>query len=248
LFNDTWSVRDVAASLLKSPVNFLTFFLSKVGVAKPGFVFAASVFLVSVPVFFEAPLVRYLPLVSLILTGGWFWLSRWLMSQAATAVWGDLLMGFTGSWLAGSLYWGGLRWEPTLHLPVEAIALPMAIWCIRRNQWLVGAWFYVGSLFGTAVTDIYFYLVDLIPHWRQLMLAEPDLAVPIFRSAIAQVHTPWGIGCAAVLATVLLVVGFLPLRYGRSSPSETLHWWAFSGAVLSTILVDGLFWLAALAA
>lgn len=253
MFNDTWSVRDVAASLLKSPVNFLTFVLgfvpSPVGkVATPGWIFAASVFLVSVPVFFEAPLVRYLPLVSLILTGGWFWLSRFLMSQAATAVWGDLLMGFTGSWLAGSLYWGGLRWEPTLHLPVEAIALPMAIWCIRRNQWLVGAWFYVGSLFGTAVTDIYFYLVDLIPHWRQLMLAEPDLAMPIFRSAIAQVHTPWGIACAAVLATVLLVVGFLPLRYRRSSPSETLHWWAFSGAVLSTILVDGLFWLAALAA
>jgi len=110
LFNDTWSVRDVTASLLKSPVNLLTFVLGKIGVAKPGLVFAASVFLVSVPVFFEAPLVRYLPLVSLILTGGWFWLSRWLMSQSATAVWGDLLMGFTGSWLAGSLYWGGLRW------------------------------------------------------------------------------------------------------------------------------------------
>lgn len=247
MFNDTWSVRDVTAYLLKSPVNLLTFVLGKIEVATPGWIFATSVFLVSVPVFFEAPLVRYLPLVSLILTGGWFWLSRCLLSQAATAVWGDLLMGFTGSWLAGSLYWGGLRWEPTLHLPVEAIALPLAVWCIRRRQWLVGAWFYVGSLFGTAVTDIYFYLVDLIPHWRQLMLAEPDLAVPIFRSAIAQVHTPWGIGCAAVLATVLLVVGFLPLRYGKSRPSA-LYWWAFSGAVLSTILVDGLFWLAALAA
>ncbi|MFM6062253.1 MAG: DUF3120 domain-containing protein, partial [Microcystis panniformis] len=23
------------------------------------------------------------------------------------------------------------------------------------------------------------------------------------------------------------------------------HWWAFSGAVLSTILVDGLFWITA---
>ena len=157
-------------------------------------------------------------------------------------------MGFTGSWLAGSLYWGGLRWEPTLHLPVEAIALPMAIWCIRSHQWLVGAWFYVGSLFGTAVTDIYFYLVDLIPHWRHLMQAEPDLTVPIFRSAIAIVHTPWGISCAAILATVLLIVGIVPLRYGRSSQPERLHWWAFSGAVLSTILVDGLFWLAALAA
>ncbi len=248
MFNNTWSVKAATASIIKSPVNFFSFFLSQLGAAQPRWVFGAAVFLVSVPVFFEAPLVRYLPLVSLILTGGWFWLSWWLMSHRTTAVWGDLLMGFTGSWLAGSLYWGGLRWEPTLHLPVEAIALPMAIWCIRRNQWLVGSWFYLGSLFGTAITDGYFYLVDLIPHWRQLMQGEPDLAVPIFRSAIALVHTPWGIICAAVLATALIIVGLLPLLYGRTSQPETLHWWAFSGAVLSTILVDGLFWLAALAA
>jgi hypothetical protein len=41
---------------------------------------------------------------------------------------------------------------------------------------------------------------------------------------------------------VLLTVGLLSLR------GTQLHWRAFSGAVLSTLLVDGLFWLAASAA
>lgn len=106
----------------------------------------------------------------------------------------------------------------------------------------MGSLFYLGSLFGTAVTDIYFYVVDLMPSWRQLMQVEPALATPILQNAIAQVQTPWGIVWAVVLVGVLLIVGTLPLR------SRQLHWWAFSGAVLSTIFVDSLFWLAARAA
>lgn len=176
------------------------------------------------------------------MTVGWVGLSLVLLKRQKTEVWGDLLLGFSWSWLAGSIYWGWLRWEPSIHLPIEAIGLPFAIWCLRRNWGKVGNWFYLGSLFGTAVTDIYFYLVDLIPYWRQLMRVEPELAIQVLHDAIAQVHTPWGIAWAAVLLAVLLGVGTLPLRSGR------LHWWAFSGAVLSTILVDSLFWLAALAA
>jgi hypothetical protein len=198
-------------------------------------------FLVSVPVFFQAPLVRQLPWLSLALTGGWVWLSLWLQSRSQTKLWGDLLLGFTGSWLAGSLYWGWLRWEPLLHLPVEAICLPVALWCVIRRRWQVGAWFYMGSLFGTAITDLYFYLVDLIPHWRKIMEVDPALALPVFQSATRQVQTPWGISWAVVLLAVLLSFGLVPLK------SKQLHWWAFGGAVLSTILVDGLFWIAACA-
>ena len=211
---------------------------------KSGLIFAAAVFLVAVPVFIEAPLVRNLPGVSLAITLGWLGLSRVLLSRRATHFWGDLLLGFTGSWLAGSLYWGWLRWEPLWHLPVEAIVLPFSLWCLYRRQLTIGSWFAIGSFFGTAVTDFYFYLVDLMPRWRELMQVEPELVVPIFQHAIAQVHTLWGGLCAAVLALVLLFGGLLPLR-GSNPP---LHYWAFSGAVLSTILVDALFWLAALSA
>lgn len=205
-------------------------------------IFGAAVFLVSVPVFIEAPLVRVLPWLSVGLTILWVWLSKLLMSRSKTYVWGDLLLGFSWSWLAGSIYWGWFRWEPLWHLPVESIGLPFAIWCLYRNWGKVGNWFYFGSLLGTVLTDIYFYLVDLIPYWRQIMLVEPEATSPILRSALAQVQTPYGVAWAIVLAIVLLTVGIVPLKY------KQLHWYAFSGAVLSTILVDSLFLLAAIAA
>ncbi len=201
--------------------------------------FAVAVLLVSVPVFVQAPLVRSLPLISLLATlAGWA-VSKRLSSQPKTQVWGDLLLGFTWTWLAGSLYWGWFRWEPYFHLPIESIGLPFAVWGIARNQGKIGHFFYLGSLLGTAITDVYFYLVDLIPYWRALMQVDEEFARPIFHSAIAQVQTPWGTGLASVLVISLLSFSFLPLR------SSKLHWWVFGGAVLSTILVDGLFWVAA---
>jgi hypothetical protein len=63
---------------------------------------------------------------------------------------------------------------------------------------------------------------------------------PIFRAAVAQMQTTQGIGWAIALVIFLLGVGCLPLR------SRQLHHWVFAGAVLSTLLVDGLFWLVAL--
>ncbi|MEM7727195.1 MAG: DUF3120 domain-containing protein [Cyanobacteria bacterium P01_A01_bin.45] len=202
-------------------------------------VFAAAVFLVSVPVFVEAPLVRSLPWLSLFFTGFWVWLGFSLMSRPKTQIWGDLILGFSWSWFAGSIYWGWLRWEPLLHLPVESIGLPFAIWCICRGWGKIGNWFYLGSLLGTVVTDIYFYLAGLTPHWRLIMRVKPDLVPPILHSAVAQVQNPWCQNWAIFLAIFLLVLGILPLLKRQN------HWYAFSGAVLSTILVDSLFLIAA---
>jgi len=202
-------------------------------------VFAAVGFLVTVPVFVQAPLVRMFPEASLLSTLGWLAVSLALIFRPQTELWGDLLLGFTGSWFAGSIYWGWFRWEPFLHLPIEAIGVPFAVWCLVRSWGKVGSYFYLGSLFGTAVTDLYFYLTGLIPHWRELMRVEPELAMPIFQSAIGQISTSWGIGCAVALISTLLSVGLVHLRF------NDLHWWAFSGAVLSTLLVDGLFWVVA---
>jgi len=204
-------------------------------------VFWTAAFLVSVPVFVQAPLVRYYPEVSLGLTVFWVGLGIWLLKQAKISLWGDLLLGFSWSWLAGSLYWGWWRWEPLIHIPMEAIGLPFVLWGLGKGRGKVGNLFYLGSLLGTAITDLYFYLTGLIPYWRQLMTVEldPNLVSPIFHNALAQIQTPWGISWAIVLLNLLLASGIYPLQ------KRLCHWWAFSGAVLSTILVDGLFWITA---
>jgi hypothetical protein len=156
--------------------------------------FLAAMFLVSVPVFLEAPLVRSLPGLSLGLTGLWIWLGFTLMSRPQTYYWGDILLGFSWSWLAGAIYWGWLRWEPLWHLPVESIGLPFAIWCIWHKWGETGGWFYLGSLLGTALTDAYFYTVDLLPFWRQIMAPDVDISrvADILKDALLQVETPWG--------------------------------------------------------
>ncbi|NJM76805.1 MAG: DUF3120 domain-containing protein [Acaryochloridaceae cyanobacterium RU_4_10] len=209
--------------------------------------FGVAAFLVSIPVFVQAPLVRQWPWTSLFLTLGWVALGYALRRKATTALYGDLILGFSLSWLAGSIYWGWFRWEPLVHLPIEAIAVPVAIWAIVRQRYWVGALFYLGSLWGTAVTDLYFYVVHLIPYWRQVMQIEPEGAFPILREALQHMQTPWGILWVGLLVSVLCVSGLLPFTQLNVFKGDRtgLHWWVFSGAVMSTLLVDGLFWLAA---
>jgi hypothetical protein len=202
-------------------------------------VFAGSAFLVSVPVFIEAPLVRHYPVLSVVLTILWASLGWILIQRPQSQIWGDLILGFSWSWLAGAIYWGWFRWEPAIHLPIESIGVPVAIWALWRGVGKVGALFYLGSLLGTAITDLYFYQVGLIDHWRQLMQVDPSLALPILQQAIGQVRTPWGTAWAVVLVNLLLGVGIIPLG------TKQWHWYAFSGAVLTTIVVDSLFlWVA----
>lgn len=198
-------------------------------------VFLASAFLVSIPVFFQAPLVRIFPFLSLLLTGLWFQLSLYLKRQSHTQIWGDLLWGFAWSWLCGSIYWGWLRYNPTIHLPIEAIGLPFTWWGIRKGCNLIGNYFYLGSLIGTAITDLYFYIAGLIPYWRELMVTDPSLVKPIIQGSIVQVQSVWGISWAVILANVLLGISLYGLVKKES------YYIAFGGAVLSTIFTDGLF-------
>jgi Protein of unknown function (DUF3120) len=174
-------------------------------------VFAASAFLVSIPVFIEAPLVRHYPVFSIVCSVLWFSLGGILLQRDQTKLWGDLILGFSWSWLAGAIYWGWFRWEPSIHLPIESIGVPFAVWALSKGWCKIGALFYLGSLFGTAITDLYFYQVGLIDHWRELMQVDPALAMPILQNAISQVRTLWGTAWAIVLVNLLLGVGIIPL-------------------------------------
>ncbi|MEL7068319.1 MAG: DUF3120 domain-containing protein [Cyanobacteria bacterium J06581_3] len=202
----------------------------------------AAAFLVAVPVFIQAPLVRLFPAFSLLLTAAWLFLGWRFLRKPSMQLWGDLLIGFSWTWLAGAIYWGWFRWDPYVHLPIEAVGLPMVLILMRYGKAKIGNYFYVGSLLGTAITDLYFYCVGLIPYWKQLMMRPPSEAGSILHSALLRMETYQGVGCAVVLLTLLIMLGTVPLR------SPDAKWWAFSGAVLSTILVDSLFFVAAVLA
>lgn len=198
-------------------------------------VWVAAVFLVVVPVFFQAPLVRSLPWLSLTLTGTWLLAGISLSSRATTRLWGDLITGFTWTWLAGSLYWGWLRSEPLWHLPIEALGFPIVFFLLIRGQGRVGSYFFLGSLLGTAVTDLFIYWSDLLPMWRQVMIADPDWVPVVLQQAAASLQTSTSFSRGLLIAIALLTVGILPLQ------SRQPCWWAFSGAVLSTLVVDLVF-------
>ncbi|MGB3135513.1 MAG: DUF3120 domain-containing protein [Nodosilinea sp.] len=203
-------------------------------------VFGAALALVILPVFVQAPLVRYFPWVSLAMTPLWLGLGAWLMQRSRWHVWGDLIFGFGWIWLTGSLYWGWFRWEPVAHLPVEALGLPIALICLRQGWGRVGSYFFLGSLLGTAVTDLYINWMHLFPIWRQLMLSSPDLAPLVLKAASAGLETDVAACRAIVLVLFLLVATAIALTTSRQ-----LAWWAFGGAVFSTLIVDGLFFLTA---
>ncbi|NJL46993.1 MAG: DUF3120 domain-containing protein [Leptolyngbyaceae cyanobacterium SM2_5_2] len=206
-------------------------------------VFLVALGLVILPVFVQAPLVRYLPWVSLAITPLWLWLGFVMMKHSRWQVWGDLVVGFGWIWLTGSLYWGWFRWDPVVHLPIEALGLPIAVFCLHRGWGRVGSYFFLGSLLGTAVTDLYINWMHLFPTWQQLMAVEPQVAPVVLRAAATALETDVAACRAMVLVLFLLVATAIALLTSRQ-----LAWWAFGGAVLSTLVVDGLFFLTAVLA
>ncbi len=203
--------------------------------------FAAAAFLVAFPVFLQAPLVRMAPALSLAITALWLSLGySWMKKPALNLFWGDLMVGFSWTWLAGSIYWGWFRANPYIHLPIEAIGLPAVLLLLLQGRAKIGNYFYLGSLIGTAITDIYFYCVGLIPYWRQVMVGPPEEAGQVLHSALLRMETYEGVGYAIVLLTLLVMLGTIPMR------STSTKWWVFSGAILSTIVVDSLFFVAAI--
>ncbi|WP_218080632.1 DUF3120 domain-containing protein [Anthocerotibacter panamensis] len=197
--------------------------------------FWASAFLVSIPVFFQAPLVRTAPQLSLGLTLFWLGLSYMLRLRSGTRLWGSLLFGFTLSWWCGSLYWGWLRFDPVWHLPIEALGFPLALLALRHFR--AGAYFYAGSFVGTALTDLYIWSVDLTPWWVRMMRDEsPQNLSVVMNGALTQMHSLPGVLWAVAISGVLLVSGMIGLR------KRNIYALTFAGAVLSTLFVDALFW------
>ena len=90
--------------------------------------FCSSLFVI-LPIFVQAPWVRFEPISALCATTIIIFIA-FLLSRKETDKWfivGSLLLGVSGSWLGGCLFWGWLSAYPILHIPVEAVALPLAL-------------------------------------------------------------------------------------------------------------------------
>lgn len=191
--------------------------------------------LVTLPVFLQAPWVRHAPFGAAAFTAVLLALALLLAHSDVPRQRqvGELLVGFCGSWLAGSMFWGWARLHPVCHLPLEAFALPLAL-AGFRTRWRLACGFYLGSLLGTAATDAAIALTGLMPLWPRALAASPDQAAELL-----------GLGAAAVLKPgSLLVVGVLGaalLQLSRWCWNRGETGRVAAAALATTLTVDGLF-------
>ena len=198
--------------------------------------------LVVLPVFLQAPWVRFHPFSSCLFTA--VLLTTGILAvQIGNTSWkqsGTLLVGFSGSWLAGTLFWGWLRMHPVLHLPVEAIALPLAIGGLK-SRWKLSCSFYLASLLGTAITDITMALTGVMSFWPEVVNATSNEAPLLLNEAAKLVLQPTSL-LILVSATGFVIWMAKQLWTQAAKPSESQEAWKVAAAVLSTtILIDALF-------
>jgi len=204
---------------------------------------AAGALLVALPVFLQAPWVRLAPFsaavftLPLVLVG--VLLEQRRHPGMSTA--GALLVGFSGSWLGGCLFWGWCRLHPLWHLPIEAFALPLAVAGLK-GRWRLAASFYLASLLGTACTDGVMAITGVMAHWREVLLAPLDQAAPLLHQAALDVLEPLPLAVVGLAACGL--IGLCRHYWRHPDPA----WRLAASALATTLCVDGLFLAAALAA
>lgn len=203
---------------------------------------ALAAFLTLGPVFLQAPLVRLFPMGAALGTVPLLVLALALAfhRDAGRRSVGILLVGFAGSWLGGSLFWGWGRDYPFWHLPIEAFALPLALGGLQ-TRWRIGAWFYLASLLGTAVTDGLIAATGLMPLWPQVVQANPVEAGVLLQAAAQTLLQP-----LPMLAMAL--AGWWILLLSRQLWTGDRARRVAAAALASTLVVDGLFFGAALLA
>ena len=201
--------------------------------------------MVVLPVFLQAPWVRLDPFSATLFTGVLIATGLVLhqsRSQTASDV-GALLVGFSGSWLAGCVFWGWLRAHPVLHLPVEAFAVPVALGGLQ-GRWRLAATFYLSSLVGTACTDLAMAATGVMQFWPAVVTASLDQAPLLLHQAGLHLLQPLPLITLAAAAVLLLVAG---RRLNLNNNGSQVDSASMASAVLITTLwVDGLFLLTAL--
>ena len=194
--------------------------------------------LVVLPVFLQAPWVRLHPFsagaftVVLLAVA----ISLGVQQEPSRSRAGGLLLGFSGSWLAGTVFWGWLRAHPAWHLPVEAMALPLALAGLN-SRWRLGCAFYLSSLLGTALTDLAMALTGVMHLWPQVLSAPLDQAQPLLHEAAISLQQPGSIAILAVFAALILGLAQALRQHGASKGKGDPSW-TVAAAVLVTIVAS----------
>jgi len=201
-----------------------------------------SSFFVILPIFVQAPWVRLEPVSALCFTFiiilGAFVLYKKRPNKCLIV--SSLLLGVSGSWLGGCLFWGWLSQFPILHIPVEAVVLPLAFIGLG-TKWKIGSSFYISSLFGTAVTDITIFLIGIMDQWRQVIKADSETAPLILQKTSENLIQ---IKSLSIIVFVALILWFISKEIFDSSNINTTNGKALlvsSYVIQTTLIVDGIF-------
>jgi hypothetical protein len=109
------------------------------------------------------------------------------------------------------------------------------------GRWRLAAGFYLGSLLGTAATDLAIAATGVMPLWPQVLGAGTAEAAGLLQQAALQVVQP-----VPLMVITAAAAGLLQLCRWLWSQGATAR--VFAAALATTLSVDGLFLLAALAA
>jgi len=201
-----------------------------------------SSLLVLLPVFVEAPWVRHAPFSAALFTAVLLALGVGLAHTDRPGLrhCGEVLVGFSGSWLAGALFWGLARQYPACHLPLEALALPLALGGLG-GRWRLACGFYLGSLLGTAATDAAIAATGLMPLWPLAVGASPGAAAELLSQAASTILQPAPLLLVGCFGAVLLQISVLLWKRGPVGRIAAT-------ALATTLVVDALFLVLALLA
>ncbi len=201
-----------------------------------------SSFFVILPIFVQAPWVRLQPVSALCFTFV-ILVSAFILSSKQSNQWfivGSLLLGVSGSWLGGCLFWGWLSPYPILHIPVEAVVLPLALIGLG-TKWKIGSSFYIASLFGTAVTDITIFLIGIMDQWKEVITADSETAPLILQKTSENLIQ---IKSLSIIIFVAVILWFISKEILNSAIINSTNGKALlvsSYVIQTTLIVDGIF-------
>ena len=202
--------------------------------------------LVVLPVFLQAPWAHFNPLSACLFTLFIFSIGLFI-GEFGGQKWfyiGSLCLGVSGSWLGGSLFWGWLREYPVLHIPVEAVALPLAVIGLS-TKWRLGAVFYLACLFGTALTDVMMVFTGVMHEWPAVVQAPLNNAPEILNNAAQKLFNFKSVLILLISAISIGYLAYLLRKQAKKSSKESSSWFVASAVLTTTLWVDALFLITA---